>query len=250
MERIIQQKLCEIESQHKVKVLYACESGSRAWGFASGDSDYDVRFVYIHQKDWYTGIDDLRDVIELPVNEVLDVSGWDIRKALRLFRKSNAPLFEWLQSPVVYKKDDYFLNHIKHLSPDYFILRSGFHHYLSMAKSCFENELQGETVKVKKYFYALRPILACKWIVDRKEMPPMEFSALRELMHNDIQPEIEKLISLKAEGDEKLFMAKNFSINEYLWNTINYCEARGKELPECQNETETLNEFFRELLQK
>jgi predicted nucleotidyltransferase len=159
-------------------------------------------------------------------------------------------LFEWIQSPIVYIKDEVFLNRIKHLASEYFILRAGFHHYLSMTKSCFENELQAEKVKVKKYFYALRPILACKWIVDKKEMPPMEFSLLRDLMPEDIQPEVEKLITLKAEGDEKLFMAKNSSINNYLRNTINYCEARGNELPEVHNETGALNDFFRELLQK
>ena len=94
MDSKIKEVLEIIEKEHKVKILFACESGSRAWGFASKDSDYDVRFIYVHEKNWYFGIDDQRDVIELPVNEVLDVNGWDVRKALRLFRKSNAPLYE------------------------------------------------------------------------------------------------------------------------------------------------------------
>jgi len=94
MDSVIRGVLEKIEKEHKVKILFAWESGSRAWGFASKDSDYDVRFIYVHEKNWYFGIDDQRDVIELPVNEVLDVNGWDVRKALRLFRKSNAPLYE------------------------------------------------------------------------------------------------------------------------------------------------------------
>src|ERR1044072_9601128 len=102
MQEIIQQQIRNIEKEHHVRILYACESGSRAWGFASPDSDYDVRFIYTRRADDYLSISERRDVIELPVNEVLDIGGWDIRKALQLFLKSNAPLYEWLQSPVVY----------------------------------------------------------------------------------------------------------------------------------------------------
>ena len=103
MKDIIISKLAQIENDFKVKILYACESGSRAWGFASPDSDYDVRFIYVHNKSHYLSIDEHRDVIELPINEVLDINGWDLRKALRLFRKSNGPLYEWLQSPIIYQ---------------------------------------------------------------------------------------------------------------------------------------------------
>ena len=104
MDNIIKNKLVEIENEFDVRILFACESGSRAWGFASPDSDYDVRFVYVHNMDFYLSIDDSRDVIELDINDVLDINGWDLRKALRLFRGSNASLFEWLQSPIIYRQ--------------------------------------------------------------------------------------------------------------------------------------------------
>ena len=94
-------ELTRIEQAYDCEVLLAVESGSRAWGFQSRDSDYDVRFVYVHRPEWYLSVDlDLRrDVIEKPITDELDISGWDIRKTLRLFAKSNPPLLEWLGSP-------------------------------------------------------------------------------------------------------------------------------------------------------
>src|SRR4051794_14574214 len=97
--------LLAVEHEKDVRVLYACESGSRAWGFASRDSDYDVPFLYVHERDWYLSVDDRRDVLEYPLRDELDVSGWELRKALRLLRKSNPPLLEWLNSPMVYRDD-------------------------------------------------------------------------------------------------------------------------------------------------
>src|SRR5690606_13349752 len=153
MLEIIKKEILEIEKKENIKVLYACESGSRAWGFPSKDSDYDVRFIYMKPKDWYLSIDDHKDTLEFPINDVLDISGWDIRKTLKLFRSSNAVIYEWLQSPIVYKEEPGFLNKMNALFPDFFSGRAGMHHYLSMAKNCFENDLQGEQVKLKKYFY-------------------------------------------------------------------------------------------------
>src|SRR6201990_2789542 len=104
----VRDALAQVEAERHVRVLYACESGSRAWGFASRDSDYDVRFLYVHEPDWYLSVQDRRDVIEEPLSDELDVSGWELRKALRLLRKSNPPLLEWLKSPFVYGCDPAF----------------------------------------------------------------------------------------------------------------------------------------------
>ena len=94
MQALILEKLDAIEAEHGVQILYACESGSRGWGIASQDSDYDVRFIYCHRRDWYLAVGEPRDVIELPINDVLDINGWDLRKALQLMRKSNPTLLE------------------------------------------------------------------------------------------------------------------------------------------------------------
>jgi predicted nucleotidyltransferase len=141
-------KLTSIEQEHAVKVLYAVESGSRAWGFESADSDYDVRFIYVHEKNWYLNILPKRDVIEYPITDVFDYSGWDLRKALFLLNKSNPVLFEWLNSPIIYYKDEYFYATLEKLSQDYFSPISSVYHYLHMANRNFRQYLQGEQVKM------------------------------------------------------------------------------------------------------
>ncbi|MDO9488483.1 MAG: nucleotidyltransferase domain-containing protein, partial [Sphingomonadaceae bacterium] len=99
--------LHHLEREHDVTILFAAESGSRAWGFPSPDSDYDVRFVYAHRRDWYLSIEPARrDVIEQAIEADLDVSGWDLRKALGLALKPNPVLHEWLMSPIVYRQHD------------------------------------------------------------------------------------------------------------------------------------------------
>jgi len=244
LEKNIIQQLQDIEKKFDVKILYACESGSRAWGFASPDSDYDVRFIYVHQKDYYLNIDGQRDVIELPINDLLDINGWELRKALRLFRKSNGPLYEWLQSPIVYKKDDNFHDELMALMPTYFSKRSTMHHYLSMAKTVFEPDLAGEDVRLKKYFYALRPILACRWIADKKEVPPMEFNKLRILAGDSINIRINDLLKQKSQVDERFIMKAIPEFNSFIKEQITYCE---KAVPEITSiaDSDLLNQFFR-----
>ena len=162
IKREIQARLQHIEREENVCIFYACESGSRAWGFPSEDSDYDVRFMYVHHKDWYLSIDERRDVIERPINDMIDLSGWDIRKALRLFGKSNPPLLEWFNSPIIYQQRLNIVNKLKALMPEYYSPKSCLYHYLHMAEGNFREYLKGQMVLVKKYFYVLRPILACK----------------------------------------------------------------------------------------
>lgn len=244
MKEIILEKLKTIEYQFDVRVLYACESGSRAWGFASPDSDYDVRFIYVHRIDYYLSIDDQRDVIELPINDVLDINGWELRKALRLFRKSNAPLYEWLQSPIVYAEDLAFVGEMRSLISTNFSARAGMHHYLSMAKGVFEGELSGEMVKLKKYFYALRPILAAKWIADVKSVPPMDFGSLRKLMPGSLTDLVDDLLSMKSKVDESLLIQKNWELNAFIEESIRYCEARVP-AANAKSSDEKLNHLFK-----
>ncbi|MES2702151.1 MAG: nucleotidyltransferase domain-containing protein [Bacteroidota bacterium] len=244
----IQEKLSEIERTSGVRILYACESGSRAWGFPSPDSDYDVRFIYVHPRNWYLGIYDNKDVIELPVNEILDISGWDLRKALRLFKNTNAPLYEWLQSGIVYRQNAAFTQELKALMPEYYLLRSGLHHYLSMAKNAFA-ELQGEAVRVKKYFYCLRPLLAAKWIIDRQQLPPMDFDTLRtNLADSAINSEIDTLLELKRKADEKGTIAPMPAINAFIEQQITWCSENQQEVERKETDAAPLNNLFRKYI--
>jgi predicted nucleotidyltransferase len=249
MKQEIDEQIRAIEAQYSVRVLFACESGSRAWGFASPDSDYDVRFIYSQPKEYYLSIRERRDVIELPVNEILDVNGWDIRKTLQLFLKSNGPLYEWLQSPIIYKEGTNFAPELRKLMPDYFSLRAGCHHYLSMTRNTFEYDLQGEQVKLKRYFYALRPALACRWILERKTVPPMEFSQLRTLVADALwQDAVDNLLKRKMQAEEKAFIAPVPLLQEWLAHVVTESKAETDALPAQTNGTNQLDELFRKYI--
>ncbi|WP_155971750.1 nucleotidyltransferase domain-containing protein [Paenibacillus sp. Soil522] len=220
-------ELDKIEQEEQVRILYACESGSRAWGFPSKDSDYDVRFIYVRPVEWYLSIFNKRDVIERPISNLLDINGWDLRKALNLFRKSNPPLLEWLQSPIPYYTKYSVAKQIRSISPLTFSPKSCMYHYLNMAKGNYRDYLQGEQVKIKKYFYVLRPILACGWIETYHTMPPIEFGRLVEALipeGSGLRMTIEQLLQRKKAGEELNYEPKLHPINDYLEERIAHFE--------------------------
>lgn len=232
MRKTILAKLDEIESRENVKILLAVESGSRAWGFASPDSDYDVRFIYVRPKEDYLRLENTRDVIELPIEGELDINGWDLDKTLRLLRASNPTLFEWFSSPIMYR-ETVFAQEFRSIMQRYFSSKRGLSHYLSMASSNYREYLKGDTVKAKKYFYVLRPVLACRWILDRGTPPPMLFS---ELVEAELAPallqDVNRLLDLKMNAPEIKTIPKIDSINHYLDSSIEEVRSRIVQLPE------------------
>ncbi|HWB60539.1 MAG TPA: nucleotidyltransferase domain-containing protein [Chthoniobacteraceae bacterium] len=214
----IRDELARIESAHDVRVLYACESGSRAWGFPSRDSDYDVRFLYVHPRDWYLSVQNHRDVIERPITDELDMGGWELRKALRLLRKSNPPLLEWLKSPIVYAEDGEFLSGFRQLAAGYYSPVRCFAHYLHMASGQAKQYLKGEEVRLKKYLYVLRPLLACRWIERGLGQPPMEFAELVYHVVDDplVLLAIAELLARKTAGEELDLGAKIEVLNHFI----------------------------------
>ena len=122
MKDIILRELKKIEEQKNVKIIMAIESGSRAWGFASPDSDYDVRFIYVRKEEDYLKLEKTRDVIEWKLDDVLDINGWDIKKALQLLHNSNPTVFEWCASPIVYWETEEF-EWLKDILPQYFSVK-------------------------------------------------------------------------------------------------------------------------------
>jgi uncharacterized protein len=172
------------ESEHGVRVLYAVESGSRAWGFESPNSDYDVRFIYAHPKEWYISVEleEKRDVIEYEIVDEIDINGWDVRKALRLYWKSNPAFVEWLQSPIVYIERGEFAHRARELMPEIYSIEKGIYHYRSMAKTNYRGYLRADMVPLKKYFYVLRPLLSIMWLEKFRRPAPIEFDKLRSLV--------------------------------------------------------------------
>lgn len=251
MKEQIEKELHDLEALLDIKILYAVESGSRAWGFASMNSDWDVRFVYIHRKDWYLRIDDGADNVEKILPNDIDLAGWEIRKALKLFRKSNPPLLEWLQSPLIYREDNPFAVRLRQQMEFYFNPRSCLHHYLHMAEGNYRTYLQKDVVRVKKYFYVLRPILACEWIMNRNTMPPMEFATLLETQVKDnfISREIELLLARKASGEELAEEPKIQLLNDFLELRLAFFSEFVKSVDTpVPPSTDALNQLFRQTL--
>ena len=195
-------QLRSIETTHDVRVLFACESGSRAWGFASTNSDYDVRFLYVHPRDWYLSVADRRDVIEHPIADDLDISGWELRKALRLLRKSNPPLLEWLRSPTIYLETGATADRMRELAARQFSPIACYHHYLSMARTNHRRYLKGDRIPTKRYLYVLRPLLAVQWLEQGYGLVPTEFQSLLETLvpRGPLRDALDKVVDRKRGG--------------------------------------------------
>lgn len=244
--------LLEIEQEEKVCIFYACESGSRAWGFPSSDSDYDVRFLYLHPTNWYLSIDTGSDVIERPISEQIDLSGWEIKKALKLFRKSNPPLLEWLNSPIIYMEKYKIAQNMRELLPEFYSPISCLYHYLHMAQGNFREYLKGEQVWIKKYFYVLRPLLACKWIELNLGPVPMEFEILvnQVIESNELKNAIDKLLEKKRNGEELSWGPRVPIISNFLRSELERLELKKFDKRRSKTDTEKLNKLFRSSLKE
>lgn len=220
VKALIVNKLNEIGQKEHVKILLAVESGSRAWGFASPDSDYDVRFIYVRPEKEYLKLNSARDVIEEPIHDMLDINGWDLQKALKLLYKSNPTLFEWCYSPIIYKETE-FADNLRSVMKNYFSVKRSLYHYISMAEGNYRGYLKGETVRAKKYFYVLRPLLACRWILDKKTPPPVQFSKLvKEELPLELVKEVDKLLELKMHFPEIKEIPSWEKLNELFYYLI------------------------------
>ena len=250
MKELIQEKLREIEQHEECRILLAVESGSRAWGFASPDSDYDVRFIYVRSEKAYLRLDRTRDVIEVPINDELDINGWDIDKTLRLLHKSNPTVFEWFSSPIIYQTSA-FADQFRPIMQKYFSSKAGLWHYLHMAEGNYRDYLRGEMVRAKKYFYVLRPILACKWILKKGTPPPMLFTDLvKSELPDDLSETVYQLLDLKMNSPEIKEIPRIDQLNRYLDTGIVSVKEQIEKLPNTPvQDWNELNELFFSVLE-
>ncbi|MES2070615.1 MAG: nucleotidyltransferase domain-containing protein [Pseudomonadota bacterium] len=217
------------EEEHGVRVLLAVESGSRAWGFESPNSDYDARFIYANSRDWYlsVGLEEQRDVIEYPIVDDIDLNGWDVRKALRLFWKSNPAFVEWIQSPIIYAENTTFAADVRRLLPTMYSCENGIHHYRSMARTNFRSYLKADLVPLKKYFYVLRPLLAVRWLERYESAAPIEFSKLLHLIDGNrpLLADIDALLERKRAAPEMGLESPVQSINAFIESELERLES-------------------------
>jgi len=248
--------LADIERTHDVRVLLACESGSRGWGFSSPDSDYDARFIYVHRQPWYLSVNEStgpgeaqRDVIELPIDDELDVSGWDLRKALRLVSKSNPTLIEWLRSPIIYQQNDAAVAQLWEAAQRFYSPLSSWWHYMSMARTTYSRHLGGGAISTKKYLYVLRALLACQWIESESSPPPMAFEHLLERLLPDgpVRGAIEALLVVKRASAEVTAGPRIIAISDYIDQEM-ATRAEGPQLPAGHGDGPWLDALFRQML--
>lgn len=246
LERI-KQALQRIEEQENIEILYAVESGSRAWGFPSKDSDYDVRFLYRREKNWYLKLEKTADHLEYPIDEQLDICGWDLDKTLRLLQKSNPALSEWLYSPIVYQSDSAFIEALRCLSEKNVDEQRLIYHYLHMAEGNYREYLKKEQVRIKKYFYVLRPILACMWLKEYQQRPPVEFERLLKLssIPSELLTVINELLTRKKRGDELDVEQAIPQLNNFLEKQLEFFTLYVKDLDsKSKIDSKELNAFF------
>lgn len=247
----IQKELAALETTLNIKILYAVESGSRAWGFASTNSDWDVRFIYVHRLDWYLRIDEPKDNYEKILPNDIDLAGWELKKALKLFHKSNPPLLEWLNSPLVYMEQGATATRLRELMSSYFNPTSCLHHYLHMAEGNYRDYLQKDMVRTKKYFYVLRPVLACDWIYRTNTMAPMAFSTLVETQVQDpaIIEIIQTLLGQKTSGEELGEGPRIDRLNQFLEERMRFHQDLVKKKGKSERlSNDLLNQLFRETI--
>jgi uncharacterized protein len=249
IKKEILRRIRSAEEEHNVKVLYAVETGSRAWGFESPNSDYDVRFIYTHPKDWYMSVDleYKRDTIEYEIEDEIDINGWDIRKALQLFWKSNPTLVEWLQSPIVYVDNNSFASGARQLLGDVYSIEKGVYHYRSIAKINYYRYLKEEVVPLKKYFYVLRPLLSIMWLEKYQKPAPGEFEKLRSLIPvgSNLDNEISRLVERKKKSLEKELAPPVAELNSFIEEELNRLESYQGSPKLDKVRMESLNSLFR-----
>ena len=241
------------EKKYDVKILMAIESGSRAWGFASPNSDYDVRFIYANKPDWYWAVDleDKRDVIEYPIVDDIDLNGWDVRKALKLFWKSNPAFVEWIQSSITYIDDGFFRRECVNLLPEVYSVEKGIYHYRSMAKTNYRSYLRDAMVPLKKYFYVLRPLFAIQWLEKYGVAAPIEFDKVLTLVNdNELLDTIHALTERKKASEEKMLAPAIPVLNRYIEQQLDRLEDIKLTKTDSSFEMDKLNELFHNVLKR
>ncbi|MDX2177289.1 MAG: nucleotidyltransferase domain-containing protein [Candidatus Sumerlaeia bacterium] len=253
---LILEKLEGEETARGIRLLYACESGSRAWGFASPDSDYDVRTIYSHTADAYLSLREEPDnFLSLDDASKIDLAGWELRKALRLFKGCNASMNEWLLSPIAYRQEDAFLSRMRELLPAYFEPRKAMLHYLGLARQIIHHHLEGDRISIKKAFYVIRPLAAAAWIRDLGGQPPTDFAViLRETPSREviaIRGLVEDLMAQKTHALEKAPIVLPHELASFFGESLPALEAAARTLAprECWG-IGPLDEVFREHLKR
>lgn len=256
--KYIQKHLRNLEEKHDIKIILAIESGSRAWGFPSKDSDFDVRFIYVHKLEHYLSIEKQRDVIDTPIkfdpvlDAEFDMNGWDIKKAIHLASRGNSVVNEWLTSPIEYLSSPELREELKKFVTECADLRAYFYFYRNYMRTPWESYSQTDDtlIKIKYYCYSLRCALAIYWIEQRETPPPMDVPNLLAGLNisSEIRSEINKLIAAKQQSTESDTIARTPILDNFIDNAISSDAKRPKKDDMQKHNLEKANELFRKII--
>ena len=250
MKPTIIDKLKTIENENKINILFAVESGSRAWGFPSTDSDYDVRFIYKRRVEDYLKINEIDDFIDFEIENELDFKAWDIQKVLRLMLKSNASILEYLQSPIHYIINEAFEKELFDLAESQFNPQKVARHYLGITTRKLIEIEHSNKLNLKNLFYALRSVLAAKWIIEEKTLPPMEFKKLDYLIKNEsISAKIKDYLKLKHTVDESFLTSKDTELINWIIELNENLKSKTEFLPKIEFDKKRIDDFFLKIIE-
>lgn len=250
MDAIIRARLNEIEQNEHVRIILAVEAGSRAWGFSSPDSDYDVRFIYVKNQKEYLRLEEIRDSIDWQQDEHLDIEGWDLRKVLRMIYRSTPDVHEWFSSPIVYREMPE-MQELRRLMAEYFSVKKCTQNYYHIASMNYRTYFRDEEVWLVKYFYLLRPMLLAKWLLEEDSLPPMQLEDLvKAKMAEEWKEYILGLLNKKKISSELGKAHRNKRLNEYVSQQLEEIERRATQLDKEEKKSwDQLNQYFLYVLQ-
>ncbi|WP_230658528.1 nucleotidyltransferase domain-containing protein [Psychrobacter sp. I-STPA10] len=253
----ISSTIANVCADKQLHCLHAIESGSRVCGFFSPDSDYDVRLIYYHSAEWYVSVFDNKDTFEfisddlfgIPFGVPFDIGGWELRKALRLIYKSNAVIFEWLNSPIIYQSQSKAVARLRVLSQDYFNPNAVFYHYRGMAKTANQSLDLWQPIKFKKFFYLLRALLAATWTITEQTPPPVRMTDMLGLLAKDEQTQILELIAIKRQVDEQYQHQLSPAMQQMICRLWQQCDVASDFYMDYQHpNSEPLDDFMRHII--
>jgi len=251
MTSTITKYLEKLEAEKTVKILLACETGSRAWGFPSLDSDFDVRMIYVHPLDWYLKLSEKKDSIEVFYeNNALDFTGFDLRKTLRLLKRSNVAIIERIQSPIIYKEESAFSSEMIQLAKMAYSRIASIHHYMGLANKYLEKVSSEAPYKLKSLFYFLRASYACKYILENETIIPIEFNKVLDniSIKESIKSKIEDLIKFKATTNESYMHSDEAELIREASKCLDEAKNKALTLPSSNYVGDAFDSFFKKYI--
>jgi hypothetical protein len=248
---VVHERLRELERERDLRVLFACESGSRAWGFASKDSDFDVRFIFVRRPVDYVRLRPPADAFDVVTDGELDLAGWDVRKTAELLYKCNVPLMEWIESPIVYEADGSFHATLRAFRDEYFDVKRAAFHYLKLAQHTWDDYIAGEAQpRRKKYLYALRPLACEQFVETHRAQPPTEFAHVLAGIELPVRVReaIETLLAQKRGNDELGAAPADEALNGWIVRMLESGRRFAEAEPARERRTAPLDAFLAEVI--